>query len=128
MADILNKSGTIKLSNIKDSWELSLEAGKQYKYEVKNTDNHGRFNLLIEGEFLNYGEVPISEKWGKMVKENVEPEDTDKGSFTAPRSVSGLNTNDPADQAALDKISYVRVSVKWITTVYEACYSVRIYE
>lgn len=128
MADILNKVGSVKLSDLKDSWELRLEAGKQYRFEAKNTEEHGRFNLLIEGEQLDYGEIPISEKWFKIVKQNLEPEDTDTGSFTAPRSVYGLNTNDPADQAALDKLSYVRVSVKWITTVHEACYSVRIYE
>ena len=128
MADILNTSGTIKLTDLKDSWERNLEAGKTYHYKVENTDNHGRFNLLIESEYLNYGEIPIADNWNTLVKRNVEPDDTDTGSFIAPRSVYGLNTNDPEDQEAIDKNSFIRVSVKWITTIYDANYRIRIFE
>jgi hypothetical protein len=128
MADILNKTGSVALTDLKDSWELTLEAGKTYHFEAKNTDNHGRYNFVIESEELNYGEVPITDRWVNIKKTNVEPNDTDSGSFVAPKSVSGLHTTDPADQGALDKIAYIRVKVKWVTTIYDANYHVRIFE
>lgn len=128
MANILKKSGTVTITDLKDSWERVLEAGKRYKYEAKNTGENGRFRFVIKYETLNYGEVPDSEDWGRLIKVTVKPGETKRGSFKAPRSVYGLNAEDPEQQERLEKLSYVRVIVKWIVTVYTAHYKIRVYE
>lgn len=61
MATYLNQCGTVSGTDLKDSWDLRLVAGKTYHFEAKNTDDHGRFNLVIEYNELDYGEVPIGD-------------------------------------------------------------------
>ena len=34
MADIVNKSGTVSITDLKDSWDITLEAGILYHYEA----------------------------------------------------------------------------------------------
>ena len=128
MGDILNKSGTLSVTDLKDSWDLTLDAGKQYHYEIRNTGNSGQLNLKIKAETLDYGQVPLYDDWSKIEnKVNVEPGTTVTGSFTAPRSVYGLSSNDPSGQTAIDSVSYIRVSVHWVLTIYNVSYAVRIY-
>ncbi|MBI3579707.1 MAG: hypothetical protein HY276_05030 [Ignavibacteriales bacterium] len=128
MADLLKKSGTVNITDLKDSWELVLEAGKKYKYEAENTGDHGKFRFVIKNEVLNYGEVPDSEDWTNLAKVTVDPGKTKTGTFTAGRSVYGLNAKDPDQQERMEKLSYIRVVVKWILTVYKTSYKIRIYE
>jgi hypothetical protein len=128
MADILNKIGAVDAGDVKDSWEMTLEAGKTYHFKAENLDDHGRYNLVIESEYLNYGEIPIADDWNRLVKSTVEPTITNSGTFDAPRSVYGLNVADPAEQEEINSRSYIRVKVKWIFTIYNANYHVRIYE
>ena len=126
MATKLSKTGTVTITDLKDSWELVLEAGRTYNYEAKNTGSNGKFSFVIQNESLNYGDVPISEDWNKVVKVTVDPGKTKNGTFKATQSIHGLNSNDPATQARIESISYIRVSVKWVVTAYKAKYSVKI--
>lgn len=124
MGDILDKSDTVSLTNLTDPWGLNLEAGKRYKYKVENIGNHGKFNFVIKAEELNYGEVPIKDKWRNIKKISVNPGETKNGSFIAPQSIYGLNSYD----SNAEKRSFISVNIHWIPTVHKANYRIRIYE
>jgi hypothetical protein len=129
MSDILNKSGALTLTHPKDSWDLNLTANKVYHFEAENTGNHGKLNFKLKGETLNYSEVPIGDDWNKIHDTvNLDPGESEKGSFTAPRSVFGLSSTDPQKEADIESISYVQVSVHWVVTTHTTDYTIRIYE
>jgi len=129
VSDILNKSGTVTATDLKDSWELQLTANTVYNFEAQNTGGHGKLNFKVKAETLNYGEVPIGDDWNKVHDTvNLDPGESENGSFTAPRSIYGLNYTDPEDQAVSDSISYVKVSAHWVFTTHTTDYTIRIYE
>jgi len=130
MSDILNKSGTVTAIDLKDSWDLKLTANKVYHFEAQNTGNHGKLNFKLKAETLNYSEVPIGDDWNTIHDTvSLDPGESEKGSFTAPRSVFGLSSTDPQTQADIESISYIQVSVHWVFTIHTTTnYTIRIYE
>jgi hypothetical protein len=126
MATKLSKTGTVTITDLKDSWELVLEAGRTYSYEAKNTGSNGKFSFVVQNESLNYGDVPITEQWFNVVKVTVNPGKTKTGTFKAAQSIHGLNSSDADTQARIASISYIRVSVNWVVTVYKSKYSVKV--
>jgi hypothetical protein len=129
VSDILNKSGTVTITDPKNSWDLKLTANKVYHFEAQNTGNHGELNFKLKAETLNYSEVPIGDDWNKIHDTvNLDPGESEKGSFTAPRSIFGLSSTDPQTQADIESISYVQASVHWVVTTHTTNYTIRIYE
>jgi hypothetical protein len=129
VSDILNKSGSLTITDPMNHWDLKLIAGKVYHFEAQNTGNHGKLNFKLKAETLDYGQVPIQDDWTKIHDTvNLDPGESEKGSFTAPRSIFGLSSTDPQTEADIESTSYVTPSVHWVVTTHTTDYTIRIYE
>lgn len=119
MATIMEHTGSVSKTDLKDDWIKYLTVGRKYHYSVKNTEDHGKFNFVVRQEIWDYREEEEDSYTEKLVKITVKPSKTKTGTFTVKDSVLGI----PGTKEAR-----VEIIIKYVLTIYNANYTFKIWD
>lgn len=120
--------GTVSAINLKDTWKRDYGTN-ECAFEVENTGEHGIFEFVVKYKKWYYGRRGATDRWWwdweVLEKINMEPGEKRSGTFTGvPDHIPS-----PLDWPRFDpkeSLTEFKISVKWILTIYESKYDVKI--